>query len=329
MRKFCYAFMASALGTLVLFAGSVRAADPGLIYPPSSEINDQKAGSVLIYNFYTSSATPALENSRISLTNHSTNSAAFVRVFFVNGASGLAINLFICLRANQTKVLLASEIDPGARGYIIAVAVNGVNGCPFTFNALSGNAYVKLASGHAANFSAEAVAAVAANPTTCVAGNTTATLNFNGTSYNALPRVLAADKLRSPADNNALLLILNRMGGNLATGMSILGTINGELFNDMGNSFPFTFTAATPQRVQVLSNTFPVTSPVFSSVIPAGRTGWLTLAGANDIGLLGALINFNPNAATSATAFNGGHNLRKLTLTTTSSITMPVAPPMC
>lgn len=329
MRKSCYALMASALGTLVLFAGSVRAADPGLLYPSSSELNDQKAGSVLIFNFYTSGATPALENSRISLTNHSTNSAAFVRVFFVNGASGLAINLFVCLNANQTKVLLASEIDPGARGYIIAVAVNGANGCPFTFNALSGSAYVKLASGHAANFSAEAVAAVAANPTSCTTGSTTATLNFNGTSYNALPRLLAADKLRSPANNNALLLILNRIGGNLATGMSILGTINGELFNDMGNSFPFTFMTGTAQRVQVLSDTFPVTSPVFSSVIPAGRSGWLTLAGASDIGLLGALINFNPNAATSPTAFSGGHNLRKLTLTTTSSITMPVAPPMC
>jgi hypothetical protein len=329
MRKSCYALMASVLGTLVVFAATAQAADPGLLYPPGSEINDQKAGSVLIYNFYTSGATPALENSRISLTNHNTNSAIFVRVFFVNGASGLAINLFICLNANQTKVILASEIDPGARGYIIAVAVNGVNGCPAKFNFLSGGAYVKLATGHSANFSAESVTAIADPPTNCASSSTTATLNFNGTNYNQLPRVLAADKIRSSADSNALLLILNRIGGNLATGMSTLGTINGELFNDMGNSFPFTFTAGTTQRVQVLSDTFPVTSPVFSSVIPAGRTGWLTLAGANDIGLLGALINFNPNAATSATAFNGGHNLRKLTLSTTNSITMPIAPPMC
>ncbi len=329
MRKSCYAHVLPALGALVLLVSSARAADPGLLYPPGSEINDQKAGSVLVYNLYTSGATPATENSRISLTNHNSNLSAFVRVFFVNGASGLAINLFICLSVNQTKVILASDIDPGVRGYIIAVAVNGSTGCPINFNFLSGDAYVKLSTGHAANFSAEAVTAIAANPTSCVAGSTTATLSFNGTNYNQLPRVLAADKIRSPADNNALLLILNRIGGNLSTGMSTLGTINGELFNDLGNSFPFTFAAGATQRVQVLSNTFPVTSPVFSSVIPAGRTGWMTLTSASDIGLLGALINFNPNAATNATAFNGGHNLRKLTLSTTNSITMPVAPPMC
>jgi hypothetical protein len=329
MRKSCYVLILSALGALALLVSSARAADPGLLYPPGSEINDQKTGSVLIYNFYTSGATPATENSRISLTNYSTNSAAFVRIFFVNGASGLAINLFICLNANQTKVILASDVDPGVKGYIIAVAVSGVTGCPLKFNFLSGSAYVKLATGHSANFSAESVTAIADPPTSCVAGATTATLNFNGTSYNQLPRLLAADKIRSPSDNNALLLILNRIGGNLSTGMSTLGTINGELFNDMGNSFPFTFAAGTTQRVQVLSNTFPVTSPVFSSVIPAGRTGWMTLNSASDIGLLGALINFNPNTATSATAFNGGHNLRKLTLSTTNSITLPVAPPMC
>src|SRR5262245_7617043 len=136
MRKSRHAFMLAALGAWLLCAAPARAADPGLIYPASSEINDQKAGSVLIYNLFSSSATPATEDTRISLTNHSTTSRIFVRLFFVNGASGSAINLFICLLANETMVFQASAVDPGVRGYIIALAVNDINGCPINFNFL-------------------------------------------------------------------------------------------------------------------------------------------------------------------------------------------------
>ena len=55
-------------------------------------------------------------------------------------------------------------------------------------------------------------------------------------------------------------------------------------------------------------------------------TGDLTLSG--DVSNTGT-INFNANAGTQANAFNGGHNLHKLTLSATNAYTIPVFPPSC
>ncbi|MEP7342505.1 MAG: hypothetical protein ABI977_32555, partial [Acidobacteriota bacterium] len=70
-------------------------------------------------------------------------------------------------------------------------------------------------------------------------------------------------------------------------------------------------------------------TPRFEQFIPAGRSGWAKIFSQADIGLLGAAINFNPDAGTNAGAFNQGHNLHKLTLTTTASYTIPIFPPGC
>ncbi|MFN0111071.1 MAG: hypothetical protein ACKVZH_19595 [Blastocatellia bacterium] len=57
---------------------------PGLAFPTSSEASDQSAGSVLIYNVYTSGATSGnTQNTRINMTNSHPNRAAFVQLFFV------------------------------------------------------------------------------------------------------------------------------------------------------------------------------------------------------------------------------------------------------
>ena len=65
------------LGAIVLFAAAALAADPGQPFPADSQISSQKAGSILIYNIYTSSTTsPAAENTRISITNTSTARSA-------------------------------------------------------------------------------------------------------------------------------------------------------------------------------------------------------------------------------------------------------------
>jgi len=41
------------------------------------------------------------------------------------------------------------------------------------------------------------------------------------------------------------------------------------------------------------------------------------------------LINFNANAGANPNAFNQGHNLHVLTLTTAASFTIPIFPPSC
>jgi hypothetical protein len=316
-----------ALAALV----SVReagAADPGTPYPASAEVSDQKAGAVLVYPYYTSSSSsPNSQNTRINITQ--TDAAAVaVHLFFVSN-SGVA-DSFICLASKQTASFVASDIDPNVSGYLLAVAVD-VNGCPVGNNTLIGDASVKLASGHSSSLNAYAVAALFSGTLAgCTAQSGTANVNLDGTAYNRAPRTVAIDKIRSRADGNDTLLVLNRLGGNLATStLPAIGALSGSVFDGAGTAYPFTENIATTQFRSSLSNTFPVTVPPFNSVIPAGITGWMKMAGDTDIGLLGAVLNFNANAAASAGAFNGGHGLRTLTVTPAASYVIPVFPPNC
>src|SRR5436853_4046781 len=199
-----------ALFALVMMSAAALAADPGLVYPPTSVVSDQKQGSVLIYNIYTSGATSGnSQNTRINITNTSTSSGAAVHLFFVDGTSCAIADSFICLTATQTATFLASDVDPGVTGYVVAIASDG-NGCPLAFNWLIGDEYVKFTSGHAANLGAEAFAALFFGTLPgCDANSTTATVNFNGVvgaGYNLAPRVLADDHVPSRADGNDTLI---------------------------------------------------------------------------------------------------------------------------
>ncbi|MBL8166920.1 MAG: hypothetical protein JNJ50_02125, partial [Acidobacteria bacterium] len=114
----------------------------------------------MFYPIYTSSATsPALQNTRINITNADTRKSAYVHLFFVDGSNCNVADLFVCLTENQTASFVAAEFDPGTTGFVIAVAVDQ-RGCPTIFNALMGDEYVKFATGHQANLTADAAAAL-------------------------------------------------------------------------------------------------------------------------------------------------------------------------
>lgn len=318
--------------TLVLISGAALAADPGLTYPPTSEASDQKAGSALFYNYYTSSATSAnTQNTRINITNTSSTSAAFVHLFFVADNCSVA-DSFICLTANQTASFLAADVDPGISGYIVAVAKDGVLGCPVAFNHLIGDEYVKLSTGHRANLGAVAFAALYNGLLPgCDFASTTAELRFNGVvgnGYNMAPRVLALSNFPSRANGNDTLLIINRVGGNLLTSAATLGSLFGLLYDDAENVKSFTVTGGCQLRGS-LSNTFPRITPRLETFIPEGRSGWLRIWATSDLGLLGASINFNEEAGYREGAFNGGHNLHHLTLSPAATYIVPIFPPSC
>ncbi|MFN0110450.1 MAG: hypothetical protein ACKVZH_16465 [Blastocatellia bacterium] len=316
---------------------SIKAADPGMVMPVDSALSDQKAGSILVYNVYTSSVTNFLsQNSRISLTNTSDTTQSNVHLFFVDGASCSVADSYACLTQNQTMSFLASDLDPGITGFLVVVAVDGL-GCPTNHNFLIGDTYTKFASGHRGNLAAVAITAQFTTFTGCNASSVTAALVFDApatpNSYNYLPRVLAASSIPDRATGNDTLLVLNRIGGNLGTGVGGLGSLAGILYDDGENAFSFTLTTSSCQIRSSLTNNFPRTAPRFETIIPAGRSGWMKLyADATNFGLLGATFNNNANSAALATAFNGSRNLHALTLNnagTAVSFTIPVFPPSC
>ncbi len=302
---------------------------PGGPVPARSELSGQKAGSVLIYNLYTSnSASPNTQNSRINLTNIDPTRSVFVKLFLVDGGSCSVADTFICLTPNQTASFLASDLDPGATGYIVAIAIDS-HGCPINFNNLIGDEYVKFSSGHAANLEAEAISAIAGGLPFCNENSTTAQINFDGVSYNRIPRMLALDNILARADGNDTMLILNRIGGNLSTGAATLTNLFGVFYDDTETGISFTFNPNVCQFRSSINNNFPRITPRFETFVPSGHSGWLKLSSNNDQGILGAAINFNANADSSAGAFNQGHNLHKLTLTSAASFVIPVFPPNC
>lgn len=300
---------------------------PGALLQAVSPMSDGRAGSVLIYNLYTSAATGGeAQNTRLAITNTHPQQAAFVHLFFVTETCAVA-DSFLCLTANQTSTFLASDLDPGTSGYLVAVATDA-RGCPANFNFLIGDEYVKLTSGHAANLNAEAITAIAGGLPLCDANSVTAQINFDGLSYAPVPRVLALSNLASRADGNDTLLVLNRIGGNLGLGASTLGSIFGILYDDAERGLSFSFSGNCQLRSSI-NNNFPRTAPRVEQVIPAGRNGWMRLYSQSDFGITGAAINANSNAASTAGAFNQGHNLHTLTLTTAAGYVIPVFPPNC
>ncbi|MBL8206061.1 MAG: hypothetical protein JNM09_17625, partial [Blastocatellia bacterium] len=300
------------------------AINPGLPIPPVAALNDTKPGSVLFFNFYSSDvAKPNLENTRFNITNTDVSRSVILHLFFINEDDCRAADMFLCLTPNQTISFLASEYDPGVRGFMVAVAVDAQRGCPINFNRLIGSEFFKLQSGHAASLGAIAIAALPGGPLACDPADTTARLDFDGTCYNLVPRALAVDNIQSPLDGNNTLLILNRIGGNYAGGTATrLGDLLGLVYDDKEKGYSFTFDPSGCQYVNRIFDGAPRLSPALTKVIPRGHTGWLRLQHVVDAAMLGAVVNLNPNG------FNQGHNLHALTYTD-ASITIPIFPPSC
>src|SRR5581483_6191786 len=249
---------------------------PGVPPPAGADLSDGKPGSVLFYAVYSSSAVEGglnEENTRISITNIHPTMGVVVHLFVIDGNTCSAADTFVCLTANQTVALLASDVDPGVTGYVVAVAVDGPpgfadghgTGCPISFNYLIGSAKVKLkvASSREADLQAESCASEFGSPVPgCEPNSTSAILRFNGMAngYNRLPRVLAVDSIASPADANNTLLVVDRIGGDLSVGGPFIGPLFGILFDDQENPYSFTTDVQACQLRRVFSNTFPRTT---------------------------------------------------------------------
>ncbi|HMV83963.1 MAG TPA: hypothetical protein PKC13_01595 [Blastocatellia bacterium] len=294
------------------------------------QAGDQQPSSVLVYNYYTSSASdPAQTDTQISLTNTNRESSAFVHLFFITKECFLA-DAYACVTANQTVTFPASDVDPGSTGYIIAVATDSQIGCPISFNHLIGSEAVKVAGGRSGSLNAEGFSALYNGRFPgCKSDTTVVSVVLDGDRYEAAPRELAVDKVYSLADGYSTLLVVNSLNMEIVPNPSThIGSLFGVLYDDVENAASFTRQVSGCQLAEVLSNTFPQTTPAFSTFVPAGRGGWIRLMSQEGKGVSGAVINFNPNAATKKGIFNNSHNLHHLSYTP-ATIKVPVFPPSC
>lgn len=345
MLGFQRSFVRMALFTVLAMMGGAAVAagaDPGLAIPASAEASDQRPGSLLIFNLVTSGSSPASQDTRISLTNSSQTFAAFVRLFFVDGSTGAPSDTTVCLTADQTVSLKASEVMPGKTGYLIAVAINGVTGEPAEFNSLSGQAQVRMASGHTGTIPAVGYSKLTATNVLSTDG-TLAAVFFDGLtlagSYSRAVRVLQVPDIPSPSDGNSTLVVVNRVGGNMTTSGASIGALYGVAYDDRENAYGFSTSVSRPQLVAEVGSSFPVTTPDFSLVVPSGRTGWMKLYSQSDIGYSGTVLSKGSvttqkgggkNAGTTTTTFSlGASNMRALTASGAANLVIPVRPPTC
>jgi hypothetical protein len=260
-----------------------------------NEVHDQRAGSMLIYNYYTSKS-PGTQNTLLTFTNTHSSSEVYVRLAFVEGTSGQPAFGTLNLAPGQTQNFLASDVDPNTTGYLIATATDYA-GATIQFDFLMGMATITLASGHQATLGA---LAVPINP------------NY---SYAALPRQLALDQVPSPLDYAERLLIINRIDGDLTGAMPAIGALQTDLYNDQGKRLTFTSPSQGPQATILANNLFNLRVD-WSRFLRAGRYGWLKIRPTGGGAVTGAVLYFTRNSKTLATSpASGSYNLRHMTST--------------
>lgn len=286
--------------------------------PLVAGLSIQNPGSILFYNLYSSKAANNFEDTRIVLTNTNQSDLAAVHLFFVDGLTGWAADCQLILTPSQTVSLLASEVDPGTTGFLIAVAINS-DGCPAAFNHLIGESLVRFASGHSAALAAQAAVVLDTELIDCHSGTASTELRFDGRSCSRLPRLLAVNSLAARSAGNETLLIVNRLGGSLIEGTAGIGEIVGFLFDDQERGASFTLASSATQMRGQLGQNFPRTVPRYEALIPTGRTGWMKFSAKSDVALSGAIINLGRDR------FDQGHNLHQLSATGSATITVPVA----
>jgi hypothetical protein len=300
------------LFTLTLFAVSlISSTTLAQISTEPSILSDQKPGSVLFFNKYTSDPIPTEgreEDTQINITNTNQHSSVEIHLFFVDGRTCKPADTFCFLTPNQTLSFRMSEFDPGVQGYIIIVATSG--GLPTLFNHLIGDAYIREADGRQANLPAVSVARRCSG-TVSPNGDGTASLIFDGVEYDRLPQVVAVSSFNSQMTDSTHLAIYSPTNNLMTEGASSIGIFT-LVYDDAehvrSTSFRVSCYAQIPlSSLRVING--------LNNFVPAGHTGWVRLS-CSGRPLLGAVLHLGP-------FFNGGHNLHHLTLLDSYTILVP------
>ncbi|MEP7342173.1 MAG: hypothetical protein ABI977_30870 [Acidobacteriota bacterium] len=285
-------------------------------------IGDQKPGSVLFYNRYTSNPTsPLREDTALNLTNTHPTDTVNVRIFFVSGATCQTEESVLCLTPRQSVSLLASDIDPGSRGYVIAIACDAA-GQPTQFNWLVGNAVTRqpnVSGSYSATLSALAVAKRTGGAVVASGGN--AEMVFDDAMYDRLPGQLMIDNVPSQGGLNASAITFYRPLANLAGGNSNAAVQVSGWSDAQGQTVNSSGTVSTACYGEVNVSALRLSPIQVSQLIPAGSNAWFALSTADLQPLLGAQLNSGP--------FSSGSTARALVFSAEYRIRVPVVPVTC
>lgn len=295
-------------------------------------VSDQKAGSLLVYPFYTSRAQDK-RDTRVSITNIGATTVT-VHMFMLDGNSCNQADQFVCLTPNASIAFKSSELDPEVTGWVMALAVDPLTGHPISANSLIGNALVSDGD-YVGNYGAEAFWATG-TPATITPATTgafaAATLNFNGGNtvapavggYDFLPSQFAVE-LQSTNDSYGQKLVTVGMVGDLTMGSPKgAGQVGiGQIYN--GNEKPFgSFSKILTdgcQATAVISAGVPRVPLGMTYLIPAGQVGTMKFFTGGGVGLI-----MTPK--TLGNKWSGIRSLHKIS-TITQTLVVPVFTPAC
>lgn len=295
-------------------------------------VSAQKPGSVLVYPLYVYDVNnPKQTWTEITLTNTHRNENVMIHLHYVDGTTGRVTDRFVNQPLGTTN-LSYPDIDPGARGYLVAIAVD-TNGVPIKFNHLIGSESVKINGQHSASLNADAYEALWNGNRQLPGyqtGDTSADIPLDGIVYSMAPRSAALNDTTAVNAGDVTLLTVNRLAGELKTGGMPTSTLefNGEVAIDKNIRPTFKLQTNFPQlHFQLSDRTLGMRNPTFSNVIADSGKGVMIFAPNNDEGLSSVALRYNPNTVADETFFTGGHNLHYLTFAP-ALLKMPiVAPP--
>jgi hypothetical protein len=309
-------------------------------------VSENKLGSVLFYNYYTSDALSAQINTRISITNANPTQDIAVHFFFVDSVTCNVADVFTCLTKNQTLSFDATDFDPNVTGYLIAIAVDS-EGRPISFNYLAGDELVVTPTAHRFGLSAVAAARRDGNFASPInSDGVSATMFFDGRQYDYLPFATVLDSFPSQVSGIGAPLADTRLYVYSPLSDLVLGenSFSGLLFFLVYDDQERGFSGQLPLNCFITSDKQRVTSirtaPNINTIVPAGRTGWMkfyasgkqTIRGNTE----GCTVQLSNAPLMGATAtriggYTGGHNLRYATTFNAPgySITIPVLAPPC
>lgn len=291
----------------------------------ASIIGDQKPGSVLFFNRYTSSASnPTRDNSTLNITNTSPTTTTFVRLFLVSGTTCQPTEIQLCLAAQETVSLLMSDLDPGVRGYAMAVATNS-QGLPIQFNWLTGNVVVRQTASNVSGSYSSLLGAVALakRKDGAIANvNGLAEMVFDDVNYDRLPGQVAFDSVPSQVGaSNLTVVSLYRPITDFTSIPNASVQITGWSKNNSGQVAASAGTLNSTCYSDVLMSTFRLQPTVINQFVPSGSTAWFAASAVDLLPLMGSQFNSGE--------FNGGNNARPLTFSAEYRIRIPVVAVTC